>query len=520
MSSPSHPAVTLTDLAFAWPDGTPVFDGLTATLPVGLASLVGENGVGKTTLLRLITGDLSPARGSITTVGAVELLGQRPAADPTATVASLMGVDDVLAAIARVEAGSVDPADFDVIGDDWDAAERLRAHLDSIGLAGIGADRRIAALSGGEGTLVALAGCLWRRPSILLLDEPTNNLDRRARRLLFDALAAFAGTPGRCAIVVSHDLELLEQVDTTLELHRPRPGAPVDLRTVGGPYSLYRDTVDAEQATARAAVANAAGDLAKQQRERDETQTKLARRARTARKAEREKRVPKIVAGMRKNAAQASAGKLAGTHRDDVEAAKERLSDVADAVRKDRHAVITLPDVDIAPRRRVIVDDRLRIDGPARVELAGPNGSGKTTLIDDLVASGAIAVPYCHVPQAVTFPDERRTVAQAAQLAHPDASAEHLRAALARLGLRGAAGDRPVGSLSGGQRLRAALAIGLAADPPPELLILDEPTNNLDIDTVEVLADALAGWTGALVLVSHDAAFVDRVGTDRRVVLG
>ncbi|MFT4201263.1 ATP-binding cassette domain-containing protein [Gordonia sp. (in: high G+C Gram-positive bacteria)] len=517
MSSPPNPAITLSDVAFAWPDGTPVFAGLTATLPTGLSSLVGSNGVGKTTLLRLITGQLRPTAGSINTIGSVAMLDQRPAADPHATVASAMGVGAILDAIDRVESGSVDPDDFDVIGDEWDAPQRARAELDALGVPDLPLDRRLAELSGGEGTLVALAGCLWRRPAILLLDEPTNNLDRRARDLLFDALDSFTATSGRCAVVVSHDLQLLERVETTCELHRPRPAAPVSLRTVGGPYSLYREVLEAEQAAAAAAVANAAGDLAKQRRELDEAQTKLAHRARTARKAEVEKRVPKIIAGIRKNAAQVSAGKLAGSHRDDVAAARERLDEAGEAVRSDRRAVITLPDVEVAPRRQIIVDDRLRVDGPERVALIGANGSGKTTLLNDLLAADAIVVPRCFIPQTITFADEDLTVAQAAHAVHPEATAEELRSSLARLGLRGDAGDRPVATLSGGQRLRAALAIGLVADPPPELLILDEPTNNLDIDTVEVLADALARWSGALVLVSHDEGFLNRVGVDRRV---
>ena len=439
--------------------------------------------------------------------------------NPLATVASTMGVDAVLDALHRVEKGSTDPADFDAIGDDWDVGDRARAVLDALGLPGVSLDRRLADLSGGEATLVALAGCLWRRPAILLLDEPTNNLDRRARGHLFDALDDFVKGSGRCAIVISHDLELLERVETTLELYRPHPDGPVDLRAFGGPYSLYREAIEAEQEAAQAAVANAAGDLAKQQRELAQAQTKLAHRLRTGAKAEREKRVPKIIAHNRKREAQVSAGKLANSHRDDVTSARDRLSDAAEAVRTDRHAVIGLPPVNVAGRRQIIVDDRLRMDGPERVELTGPNGSGKTTLIRELIAAETIVVPYCYVPQVISFDDEQASAAAAAHAAHPDTSTEHLRAALARLGLRGETGNRPVDTLSGGQRLRAALAIGLAADPPPDLLILDEPTNNLDIDTVEVLADALSEWTGALALVSHDTGFVERVGVDRRVAL-
>lgn len=511
MASPLHPSgsITLSGVSFAWPDGTTVFDDLSMNVPPGISSLVGANGAGKTTLLQLILGALSPTTGSISVSGECALVPQHPQAHSDDTVADVLGIATIRNALRRIESGSVQPDDYDTVGDDWDVEERALAQLSALGLVA-DLDRTVGTLSGGESTMLAIAARLLRRPDVLLLDEPTNNLDTDSRTALFEALDAFSGT----VLLVSHDLELLDRVDTTIELYRGR------VRLFGGPYTLYREVLDTEQAAAEAAVANAAGDLRAQKRDLADAQIALDRRARTAAKAERDKRVPKIVAHGRRNAAQVSAGKYRTSHREDVAAAAGRLESARADVRADRTARISMPEPDLAAHAQVIADDRLRLDGPERVALVGANGSGKTTLIADLIAGDRILVPYALVPQRITFADPSRTIAQDLSATHPDATAQQVRAHLARFLFRGNAGDRALAELSGGERLRVALASALLTDQTPKLLILDEPTNNLDIDTTEELVSALRDWTGALLLVSHDPGFRDRVGTDRTVRIG
>ena len=130
----SSAALNVSDLSFSWPDGTPVFTGLSFSVDRRTHSLVGSNGAGKTTLLRLIAGELRPASGSVSTVGDVEFVTQNPQADPSRTIADVLEITPILAALSHVEAGSVDPADFEVIGDDWDIEERARAMLAESGL--------------------------------------------------------------------------------------------------------------------------------------------------------------------------------------------------------------------------------------------------------------------------------------------------------------------------------------------------------------------------------------------------
>lgn len=177
MSFAQNPAVTLTNVSFDWPDGTAALHNLTATFNRGRTGLIGDNGTGKTTLLRLIAGELRPSSGSITASGRVGYLPQQLTLRTGTTVAELLGVHYRLDALRAIESGDADPGHFDALADDWDVEARSLATLDRIGLSGVGLDRRIGSLSGGETMLAALAGLQVAGDEIVLLDEPTNSLD-------------------------------------------------------------------------------------------------------------------------------------------------------------------------------------------------------------------------------------------------------------------------------------------------------------------------------------------------------
>ena len=516
------PSLVLSDVAFAFPDDTPLFSGLNLTIGPGLTTLVGRNGTGKSALFTLIAGVLSPASGSITVDGAgpsdvayvPQLLADAPA---QRTLADELGVGGRLAALARIEAGQGDDDDFALLGDDWSISERTVAQLHELGLP-TELGRPVVSLSGGERTLAAVAGRLLEQPRVLLLDEPTNNLDARARGRLFGALETFVASGDRIALVVSHDLELLDRADTTVELRAGR------CRVFGGNYAHYREVVDAEQAAALQALSGARNDLRSEKRDKAQAQVALARRERYGRKMQASKREPKMVMGLRKQAAQESAARYRATHERGVEQAQERMREADAAVRREELLRIELPDPQL-PSGRVVVDvedpvaGRIHLAGPGRVRLAGPNGSGKTTLLRRLVGGDSARVPWAFLPQDLRVEHPGWSVVDAIRAVRPSASAEQAHAHAARMLFIGDAGFRRLGDLSGGERLRAALASELFARPVPQLLILDEPTNNLDLGGVEVLADALALWRGALLLVSHDDGFCDRVGVDDVLIL-
>jgi len=530
---PAHtttPTILLDRVSFAWPDGTLALSEVSGAFGAGRTGLVGRNGSGKSTLLRLIAGELVPSAGNVATSADVAYLPQRLTLDVGRPVAQLLGVAGRLNALRAIESGDVDPHHFDAVGNDWDIEARSHAALAEAGLRADMLDRSVGELSGGEAVLTAIAGIRLRGAGITLLDEPTNNLDRNARARLTDMVRGWRGA----LVVVSHDVRLLQLMDDTAELYENA------LSVFGGPYSQWREWLDAEQDAARTAERAAAQVVRREKRDRMEAEVKIAKRKQMGHKAQIEKRVPGIVAGARKRAAQVSAGKMRTEMRDRESSARDALDAAERRVRDDDAVRIDLPDPRVPAGRRIAtIGDGERswiIQGPERVALIGPNGVGKTTLLERLVrpSSGADSTQEflpCRVgadahtdrigylPQRVDGLDERASVLEnvrAAASALPD---RELRNRLARFLIRGDAVDRQVATLSGGERFRVALAQLLLAEPPPHLLVLDEPTNNLDLDTVDQFVEALAAYRGAVLIVSHDDAFLARLGIDTTLEL-
>ncbi|MDN4614114.1 ABC-F family ATP-binding cassette domain-containing protein [Leifsonia sp. F6_8S_P_1B] len=514
---PHTSAVTLHDLGYTWPDGTPALHRLSGTFTTGRTGLVGRNGAGKSTLLRLIAGELTPTSGRIETVGDVGYLPQTLTLRTDATVADLLGIGPVVAALRAIESGDVDQAHFDAVGDDWDVEARAAAGLEAIGFDGDDLARSVGTLSGGEAMLIAVTGLSLRRTAIILLDEPTNNLDRAGRAALSDLVDRWAGT----LIVVSHDLELLEHMEATAELHAGR------LETFGGPYSAWRAHLEQDQSAAVQAARAAQQALKVEKRQRVEAETKLARRERTAKKTQASGGIPRIMAGNRASKAQASAGAMR-SGLDDRVAAAQAAVDAADArVRDEERIHLTLPDPDVPRGRRIaeLTDGThsVIVQGPERVALLGRNGAGKSTLLARLLSveadggspAGTLFTDrVAYLPQRLDRLDDALSAVDNVRRVAPETPPGDIRHQLARLLLRGDAAERPVGSLSGGERFRVQLATLLLMSPPAQLLILDEPTNNLDIASVEQLAEALDAYRGALLVVSHDRHFLERIGAD------
>lgn len=552
-------AVVLDRVTFTWPDGSTALDAVSGAFGAGRTGLVGRNGSGKSTLLRLIAGELTPTSGHISANGDVAYLPQRLTLDTHARVAELLGVARALDAVRAIAAGDVDPDRFDEVGDDWDVEARAAAALAEAGLDPSFLDRTVGELSGGEAVLVAIAGIRARRAPITLLDEPTNNLDRDARARLGEMVRSWRGT----LIVVSHDVGLLEFMDDTAELYGR------ELSVFGGPYSQWRAWLDAEQDSARQAERDAKQAFKKEKRQRIEAELKLATRSQMAKKAFEEKREPKIVMNGRKMAAQVSAGKLRTEVAEKEGSARAALDEAGRRIRDDATMKIELPDPGVSRSRRIAtIGDAERswtIQGPERVALIGRNGVGKTTLLRRLVdgarkapddgapSSGWTTVPVAdpvpvpnsgsiadsadetadfrgstesslncvahtdrigYLPQRMDGLDETATVVENVAERAPEIPEKELRNRLARFLIRGAAMDRQVGALSGGERFRVALATLLLADPAPHLVVLDEPTNNLDLDTVGQVVQALRAFRGAVLIVSHDDAFLRRLDLD------
>ncbi|MDT7841527.1 ABC-F family ATP-binding cassette domain-containing protein [Streptomyces justiciae] len=521
-------SLTCTSLAFSWPDGTPVFEDLDIAFGPGRTGLVGVNGSGKSTLLKLIAGELTPADGTVRVAGEVGHLPQNVTLDTTLRVDEVLGIADRRAALHAIEAGDVSEEHFETVGDDWDAEERALATLGELGLGHIGLDRTVGEVSGGESVLLRLAALLLRRPEVLLLDEPTNNLDLYARRRLYAAVASWSGV----MVIVSHDRELLELVDQIADL---RAG---EVTWYGGNFSAYEESLATEQEAAERMVRVAEADLKRQKRELVEAHTKLAQRTRYANKMYENKREPRAVMKLRKRSAQVSAAKHRIMHEGKLAEAKERLDEAVEAVRDDDVIRVDLPYTAVPPGRDVLtlmdlelaygarVKGGFDLRGPERVALVGRNGAGKTTLLRTIagelapVSGEAHAhVPLRFLPQRLDVLDDELSVAENVARFAPAATNNRVRARLARFLFRGARADQQAATLSGGERFRAALAALMLAEPAPQLLMLDEPTNNLDMASVRQLTSALESYEGALIVASHDLPFLESIGITRWLML-
>ncbi|WP_395649877.1 ABC-F family ATP-binding cassette domain-containing protein [Brevundimonas sp.] len=492
--------------------------------------VVGRNGVGKSTLLRLVAGDQTPAEGSIARAGSVGVLAQRVDPGPDETVAETLGVAEATAVISRVLAG--EGTVEDLADADWGVDGRIEDALAQVGLAGLDLSRATASLSGGEQTRVRLAGLLIAAPDILLLDEPTNHLDAEGRAIVAEVLGRWTGG----TVVVSHDRVLLRRMDRIVEL------SSLGASIYGGNYDLYLELKAAERAAAERELASAGREVDRVQREGARAVEKKARRDRAGRAFAASGSAPKIVLGMMAERAESSGareGRLAERRREEAEAA---LAEAKARVERVRALSIPVPPSGLAAGRtvlrmegagwatpqgrRIVGPLDLSITGARRVAITGPNGAGKTTLLRLAVGmleptSGRVERPVraALLDQDVCLLHAGETLVEAFRRLNPEATDHEARAALARFLFRNVAGDKRVEVLSGGERLRAGLACVLGGARPAQLLVLDEPTNHLDLDAIAAVEAALRAYDGALMVVSHDAAFVEALGVDEVVRL-
>lgn len=493
VQSPSPSAfVTLDGVAARTPDGTTLFDNLALAFGCQRTGLVGRNGVGKSTLLRLIAGTQAPAEGAITRAGTVGVLEQSRDPAPGETVADALDVAAPMAVLRRVLAGEGSVSDMGEA--DWTLEDRLTDALAQVGLSGLDMRRPAAGLSGGEQTRLRLAALLLARPDLILLDEPTNHMDADGRALIAGVLERWAGG----AVVISHERDLLRRMDRIVEL------SSLGAATYGGNWDFYAERKAAEREAAERALASAQSQADRAAADAQRRLEVQARRDRAGRRQAMKGDMPKILLGARAENAENSAAR---NNRFVVRRAAQVDADLAAAhqgVERARLLSIPMPATGLPVGKAVLELDRvtaefpsvrkgegrggglgpvsLRLAGHERLAVTGPNGAGKTTLLKLMAgvlepASGQVRrpVPAALLDQdaAILTPDE--TLVEAWLRINPGGTANDAHAALARFLFRNVEARRLVGALSGGERLRAALACVITGARPPQLLILMNP---------------------------------------------
>ncbi len=504
-----------------------LFSNVSLSVPDGAkVSLIGRNGAGKSTLLRLLAGRLTPVSGSVVASSRPYFIPQHTDSDGR-SVADLLGVADRVRALRAICAGSVDPNDFDTLGDDWAVEERCRAALDEWGLSDMTLDASVASLSGGERTKAMLAGWNLHAPEIVLLDEPTNHLDRSARAKLYDMVATTHAT----LVVVSHDITLLNLPDSTCEL------TAAGIRLYGGNYDFYRErrSVEeqalAERIDAERTALRAARKQAQEVRERQE------RRSAQGERSKAKAGQARILVNARGAQAQNSAARLRDRHASIIDDARQRLADLCEQQVRRGELKIDFDDAALHAGKRLIRAEGvnfaygnggplwsrpidLEIRSGDRVRLAGDYGCGKTTFVRLLLGelsptAGRIEradFSTVYLDQEYGALDSSLSVLEMAERHNAHRLADHeIKIRLDRALFPRRTWDKPCRALSGGERMRLWLCCMMLSDSIPDLMVLDEPTNNLDIESLEILTDTIRDYRGTLLVISHDDRFVREV---------
>lgn len=524
--SAQSPYFVLHQLTCQFADGETLFGPLDLAFDWQRCGLVGRNGVGKTQLLRLIAGLDQPGNGHVESHAAVAYVAQQPEIAADTTLAQLLGYGEAFAALARIEQGRPLADDIDRLEGRWDLHDRLQNAFAAAGLPAFDPLRSASSLSGGERMRAALCGALLGEADFLLLDEPTNHLDSAGRAWLYQQLDQWRGG----LLIASHDRQLLARMERIVEL---TPGA---LRSYGGNYDDYQRQRDAQQQAARADLEHAREERrrtrARQQKEHDMSQRRSAQTLRVVDTLN----IASFERVAYKSAAKESLGTLRKQHQDRRDSLDAAVREAYQRVEEEQPVLLALPGSEVSANKQVLVLERLqlpfvsappldlRIDGPMRVALTGPNGCGKSTLLKTLLGQLTALSGYCHCPLSTAYLDQTLSqldpglsVMEHLGLQDSPLAEGALRTRLAQLQLGANRIALPLGSLSGGERLKAALACALWRRQPAQLLLLDEPTNHLDLASSLAIETALADFPGAMMVVSHDEDFLQALRPTHRL---
>lgn len=497
-------------------------------------ALIGNNGVGKSTLLKIIAGELQPTYGQIIVENEPYYVPQIFGQFNHLNIAQALLIEDKLNALKEILNGNTSEENFNLLNDDWTIEDRCKEALNYWQLDDLDLSQKMETLSGGQKTKVFLAGISIHQPELVLLDEPSNHLDVSGRQLLYDFIQATKGS----LIVVSHDRKLLNLLDTVCELSKQ------GIKVYGGNYDFYKEQKQIENNALNQDIQSKEKALRKakeKERETIERQQKLDTRAQ---KGLGKAGLPKIVSNTWKNSAERSTAKIASVHSEkiggisqDLQELRSALPDIDkmkfgfgnSALHKGK-ILFTAKDINFAYNTQPLWKDNLnfQITSGERIALKGQNGSGKTTLIKLILGdiepqTGTIYRAdnkAVYIDQDYSLLDNKLKVYEQAQQFNGSSLQEHeIKIRLNRFLFTKDDWDKSCSALSGGERMRLLLCCLTINSKSPDIIIFDEPTNNLDIQNVEILTAAINEYQETLIVVSHDETFLEQINIERTIEL-
>ncbi|MFV0364893.1 MAG: ribosomal protection-like ABC-F family protein [Mangrovibacterium sp.] len=497
-------------------------------------ALIGNNGTGKSTLLKIIVGELQYSEGRLKTVSTPYYVPQIFGQYNHLTIAQALRIDKKLNALTNILKGDTSEENFNMLNDDWTIEDRCKEALNYWQLKDLDLSLPMKSLSGGQKTKVFLAGISIHQPEFILLDEPSNHLDTSGRQLLYN----FIQTTKSTLIVVSHDRKLLNLLDNVCELSRN------GIKVYGGNYDFYKQQKQIENNTLSQDIQSKEKTLRKAKEKERETIERQQKQNSRGKNQQKKEGTPKAMRDKMKNDAEKSTSKLKNIHAEKIGGISHNLKELRSllpdigkmkfgfdnsALHKGK-ILVTATNINFKYDKIQLWENNLnfQITSGERIALKGQNGSGKTTIIKLILGtfkskSGTIyraENKSVYIDQDYSLLDNTLNVYQQTQQFNSSALQEHeIKIRLNRFLFTKDDWEKSVKVLSGGERMRLMICCLTISNQSPDIIILDEPTNNLDIQNIEILTAAINEYQGTLIVVSHDETFLKQVKIERTIRL-
>ena len=542
-------SISIQQISYIHPDKEVLFSDLNFAISKGQKlGLVGNNGCGKSTLLQIIAGQLSPSSGVIVRLDDLYYIPQHFGQYDSLTIAQALQIERKQQALHAILAGDVSNENFTILNDDWNIEERSIAALDLWGLGQFTLSYPMNLLSGGEKTRVFLAGMDIHHPSVILMDEPTNHLDSSGRQRLYDWVEKYRST----LLVVSHDRTLLNLLPEICELEKHQ------INYYGGNYEFYKEQKTLMQEALQQRIEEKEKALRIARKVARETAERRDKQNVRGEKSNIRKGVPRIVLNALQGKSEKSTSKLTGVHQEKAEKlTNERnqlrgsLSPTA-ALKTDFNSsslhtgkiLVTAKEINFSYHSNSINNDiqensiskqqlwqapvSFQLKSGDRLRIEGANGSGKTTLLKLITGQlqpqeGTLTrtdFSYVYLNQEYSIIDDRNSILEQAYAFNSRNLPEHeIKIILNRYLFPASEWDKSCRKLSGGEKMRLAFCCLMISNNTPDMFILDEPTNNLDIQSIEIITATIKNYAGTVIAISHDNYFIQEIGVEQCILL-